>query len=340
MAGPLRVVFMGTPDFAVPSLRALAARPDLVKILAVYTQPDRPAGRGQKVTEPPIKLLARELGITILQPEDINDADEKRKLADQMADVVIVVAYAQFLSRAILSTPRLGCINVHSSLLPKYRGAAPIQYAIWKGEKESGVSTMKLVPKMDAGPVLLQKSIPIAAEMTAAELHDALAVLGGGLLVETLEQLREGKQTEKEQDESLVSFAPLIKKENGLIQWDKPGHEITAQIRAFDPWPGTFGRSTRGTLKILKARFHSNVSGAPDTIAIGDIFTQAGGLWVRCADGWIELLRVQPEGRRPMEIQEFLNGLHNASFGFEQAAPPKEEEKHVAKTENWVENKK
>ncbi|MBI3555932.1 MAG: methionyl-tRNA formyltransferase [Deltaproteobacteria bacterium] len=340
MAGPLRIVFMGTPDFAVPSLRALAARPDLVNILRVYTQPDRPAGRGQKVTEPPIKIVALELGLTVLQPENVNDADEKRKLADLMADVVIVVAYAQFLSRAILNTPRLGCINVHSSLLPKYRGAAPIQYAIWKGERESGVSTMKLVPKMDAGPVLLQKSTPITDEMTAAELHDALANMGGALIVETLEQLREGKQTEKEQDESLVTFAPLIKKEHGLIYWDKPGHEILAQIRAFDPWPGTFGRSTRGTLKILKARFHSNVEGAPAGGAAGDIFTLAGGLWVKCGDGWIELLRVQPEGRRAMEIQEFLNGLHNASFGFEKSDGLKVEEKHVAKTENWVEGKK
>ena len=340
MPGPLRVVFMGTPDFALPSLRALAARPDLVNILAVYTQPDRPSGRGQKVTEPPVKIVGKELGLTILQPEDINDADEKRKLADYMADVVVVVAYAQFLSRAILNTPRLGCINVHSSLLPKYRGAAPIQYAIWKGEKESGVSTMKLVPKMDAGPVLLQKSIPITEEMTAAQLHDELAKLGGDLIVETLEQLRTGKQTEKEQDEALVTFAPLIKKEHGLIQWGRPGQEILAQIRAFDPWPGTFGRSTRGTLKILKARFHSNVSGAPTTTAVGDIFTLAGGLWVKCTDGWIELLRVQPEGRRPMEIQEFLNGLHNSSFGFEKTAAPAEAEKPVAKTENWVDNKK
>ena len=151
---------MGTPDFAVPSLKAISARPDLARVVAVYTQPDRPAGRGQKLSQPPVKVLAEELGIPVSQPENINEPTEKRNLADLMADVVVVVAYAQFLSKAILNTPRLGCINVHSSLLPKYRGAAPIQYAIWKGETESGVSTMKLVPKMDAGPVILQKSIP------------------------------------------------------------------------------------------------------------------------------------------------------------------------------------
>lgn len=307
---------MGTPDFAVPSLRAIAARPDLAKILAVYTQPDRPAGRGQKVTMPPIKNVALELGLPVYQPENINDADEKRKLADHMADIVVVAAYAQFLSRAILNLPRLGCINVHSSLLPKYRGAAPIQYAIWKGEKESGVSIMRLVPKMDAGPVVIQKSTPITDDMTAAMLHDELSKIGGGLIVEALEQIRDGKHVEKEQDESLVTYAPLIKKEDGLISWEKPGHEILCQIRAFDPWPGTFGRSTRGTLKIHKAKFHQNGMGAPSEAKPGDIFTKAGGLWVRCADGWIELLVVQPEGRKVMQIQEFLNGVKNVEFGF------------------------
>ncbi|MBI3542818.1 MAG: methionyl-tRNA formyltransferase [Deltaproteobacteria bacterium] len=316
MAAPLRVVFMGTPDFAVPSLRALAARPDLANIVAVYTQPDRPSGRGQKITEPPIKIVAKELGLKILQPENVNDPDEKRALVDIMADVVVVVAYAQFLSQAILNTPRLGCINVHSSLLPKYRGAAPIQYAIWQGEEESGVSTMRLVPKMDAGPVLLQKSIPITDEMTASQLHDELAKIGGELIVDTLALVRDGKHVEKEQDEAQVTYAKLIKKEDGLIDWTKTGREIINQIRAFDPWPGTFGRSTRGMIKILKAKFHANVSGAPSSATAGDILSQAGGLWVKCADGWVELLQVQPEGRKPMQVQEFLNGLHNAHFGF------------------------
>ncbi len=158
---------MGTPDFALPSLRGLHANPDIVKVVAVYTQPDRPAGRGQKITKPPVKVLAEELGYPVFQPESINTPDERKKLADQMADFFIVVAYAQFLSAGVLNLPRGYCINVHSSLLPKYRGAAPIQYAIWKGEKESGVTTMKLVSKMDAGPILLQKSIPIHDTMTS-----------------------------------------------------------------------------------------------------------------------------------------------------------------------------
>lgn len=317
MPAPLRVVFMGTPDFAVPSLRALAARPDVANILAVYTQPDRPAGRGMKLTKPPIKIVAEELGLPIFQPENINDAEEKRKLADKMADVVVVVAYAQFLSSAVLNTPRLGCINVHSSLLPKYRGAAPIQFAVWKGEKESGVTTMRLVKKMDAGPILLQKSMPIPPEMTARELHDELSKLGGGLIVETLEGLRDGKVQDIAQDESQVTYAALIKKEDGLIDWTRPGQEIINQIRAFDPWPGTFSRSTRGTIKILKARFHPNVQGAPSSLPPGELFLGAGSLWIRCADGWIEPLSLQPEGKKAMTPQEFMNGLRNNPVSFQ-----------------------
>ncbi|MEW6056441.1 MAG: methionyl-tRNA formyltransferase [Bdellovibrionota bacterium] len=317
MSVPFRVVFMGTPDFAVPSLSALAARPDLAKILGVYTQPDRPAGRGQKITAPPIKVLAEKLELPVFQPENINDPDEKRKLADMMSDVVVVVAYAQFLSRAILNIPRLGCINVHSSLLPKYRGAAPIQYAIWKGEKETGVTTMKLVPKMDAGPILLQRSIPIEDEMTGRELHDKLSVVGGELIVETLTLLQENKLPEKEQDESLVTYASLISKEHGLISWNKPGREILNQIRAFDPWPGTYAKSNRGIIKIHKAKLQSNVLGTPEGATPGEIFMSPSSIFVKCADGWLELIALQPEGKKTMTSQEFLNGIRNSSFSFD-----------------------
>jgi len=314
MAAPLRVVFMGTPDFAVPSLRKIAAHPELATIIAVYTQPDRPAGRGMKMTAPPVKHLAQELGLTIFQPENINEPDEKRKLADQMADVVVVVAYAQFLSKAILNTPRLGCVNVHSSLLPKFRGAAPIQYAIWRGEKESGITTMRLVSKMDAGPILLQRSIPISEEMTTPELHDKLAEIGGDLILETLAGLQNGSVTETPQDESQVTYASLIKKEDGRIDWNKSGVEIKHQVRALNPWPGTFTHSTRGAIKIHKIKLHDKVLGAPNTAEPGETFIGAGGLWVRCSDAWIELLTVQPEGKKAMSVQEFLNGLREKSL--------------------------
>jgi methionyl-tRNA formyltransferase len=314
---PLRVIFMGTPEFAVPSLRALAKAPEIARLIAVYTQPDRPAGRGQKLTKPPIKLVAEELNLPIFQPENVNDPDEKRKLADMLPDIVVVVAYAQFLNRAILSIPRLGCVNVHSSLLPKFRGAAPIQYAIWKGEKESGVTTMRLVQKMDAGPIYLQKSLPITEDMTSSELHDKLAEMGGELIVETLRQHQQSTAKEIEQDENKATYANLINKEDGLIVWEKGGTEILNQIRALNPWPGTFARSTRGTLKVHKAKFHGNINGAPAEAAPGDPFLKAGGLWVKCANGWIELLIVQPEGKRPMTSAEFLNGVRNSEIAFE-----------------------
>lgn len=308
---------MGTPEFATPTLRALATRPDVASILAVYTQPDRPAGRGQKLTKPPVKILAEELKLPVFQPENVNLAEENRKLADMMADVVVVVAYAQFLGKAILNIPRLGCVNVHSSLLPKYRGAAPIQYAIWKGETETGVSTMRLVQKMDAGPTLLQRSIPIGPNMMADELHDKLAVLGAQLLIETLEQLRDGKATEVAQDEAYATYAKLIRKEDGLIRWESPGIEIVRQIRAMHPWPGTYARSTRGLMKVHRVNFHPNLSGAPANAVPGGVFLGTGSLFVKCADGWLELLTIQPEGKPQMTTQQFLNGLRDKKFSFE-----------------------
>lgn len=318
MQPPLRVVFMGTPEFAVPSLRALAARPDVARILAVYTQPDRPAGRGQTVAKPPVKVLAEELKIPVFQPEKLNAPDEKRRLADLLPDIIVVVAYAHFLGRAILNLPRLGCINVHSSLLPKYRGAAPIQYAILNGEKETGVTTMRLVEKMDAGPILLQARVSIPADMTAKVLHDKLSEVGAKVLVETLAKLRDRSLDDIPQDETSATYAKLIKKEDGLVRWNSGGEQIINQIRAFAPWPGTYGWSTKGTIKILKATFHADASvqGTPNDKTPGETFAQAGSIWVRCSDGWIELLEIQPEGKRPMKVQEFLNGIRNVPVEF------------------------
>lgn len=311
MPAPLRVVFMGTPEFALPALRALHETSDVANVVAVYTQPDRPAGRGKKITKPPVKVLAEELGLPVFQPDDINHPDERRKLADQIADVCVVVAYAQFLSPGILNLPRVGCVNIHSSLLPKYRGAAPIQYAIWKGESETGVTTMRLVSKMDAGPILLQKKIAIGAGMTASELHAALAAEGAALIIETLRGLRDGSVRETAQDESRASFAPSLKKEHGRIDWSRPGIEILRQVRAFDPWPGSFARTTRGLLKVHKAAFHEHLPGAPDDAAPGDLFLGAGSFLVRCGSGWIELLNVQPENGNSMESRSYLNGIRN-----------------------------
>lgn len=305
---PLRIVFMGTPEFSVPSLRALAAHPDLVNIVSVYTQPDRPAGRGMKLTPPPVKIVAQELGYAVRQPENVNRGDEPRLLADDMADLFVVVAYAQFLGRAVLNTPRLGCINVHSSLLPKYRGAAPIQFAVLNGETQSGVTTMRLVQKMDAGPILMQKSVPVGAEMTAGQLHDLLSEVGAELLIETIKAYREDRIIETEQDESQVTYASLITKEMGRINWTKTAREVLNHIRGMHPWPCAFAMTNRGLLKVHKAKLlqNSGVQGA-----VGSFDWSSGVLKARCADQWIELEVVQLEGKKPMAAQELLNGIQS-----------------------------
>ncbi len=317
---PLRVVFMGTPDFAVPSLQALLDHPEVANVVAVYTQPDRPAGRGQHLHKPPVKDLIEKYEIPLHQPEKLNTQVECRRLADYYADLFIVVAYSHFLSNAVLNIPRLGCVNVHSSLLPKYRGAAPIHWAILKGESETGVTTMKLVEKMDAGPILMQRSIPIPEEMTTQELHDALAKVGANLLIDTLIQIQNRSHIEKKQDPSEVSFAPKIKKEDGLIHWTEKGVDIIRKIRAFKPWPGTFVHSSEGIFKIHKAVYHKAVAGAPYNLIPGEYYAKAGIFLVRCKDGWVELLEVQPEGKKVMSSSEFLNGLHNLpNFSFKQS---------------------
>lgn len=314
VAAPFRVVFMGTPEFAVPVLKALIGRPDLARIVGVYTQPDRPAGRGQLIAKSAVKVVAEELNLPLFQPENVNEPEEKRRLADLMSDLAVVAAYAQFLGKGVLNTPRLGCFNVHSSLLPKYRGAAPIQYAIWKGERETGVTIMKMSSKLDAGAILLQEASPIGPQMTARDLHDELSRLGARLIVEALSRMqREGHLKEVHQEEDQATYAPALTKEQGLIDWNKSGEEVLRQIRAFDPWPGTYGRSTRGILKVHKAKCHASLSGAPSGAAPGAVFTGAGGFFVKVGDGWLELLTVQPEGKKMMSAQEFLNGIRNVS---------------------------
>ena len=305
---------MGTPDFAVPSLQALIDSTDLCSVVGVYTQPDRPAGRGQKLQQSPIKELALKNNIPVYQPENINDADEKRKLADHMVDLVVVVAYAQFLGKAVLNIPRLGCINVHSSLLPKYRGAAPIQYAILNGEKETGVTIMRLVLKMDAGPILLQDKISIDPNMRFQELHDKLAVLGSALLVKTVDGLKKSTIKDIAQDEAEVTYAKLIKKEDGLIDWTFSFEQIKNKLRAFDPWPGTYVLTSLGKLKIHQITFIRSLGSEKDFSSLGTILSLNGSLFIRCSDGWVEILELQPEGKRKMKTGEFLNGLRETSL--------------------------
>lgn len=232
------IVFMGTPAFAGPTLEALIKAGFDVKL--VLTQPDRPVGRGQKLSIPPVKAIALENNIPVLQPERLKGNEEVFEAIKAAApDAIVVVAYGQFLPKSILDLPPFGCVNVHASLLPKYRGAAPIQWAIANGESTTGVTTMLMAQKMDAGPILLQEETPILPEDTTETLSLRLSEMGGKLLVETLHRLFVGTVIPQAQDETQVTFASLIKKEDGVINWERPATEIANRIRAFSPWPGS-----------------------------------------------------------------------------------------------------
>lgn len=290
---------MGTPAFAVPSLEAAAAKHD---VALVVTQPDRPAGRGKKLTPPPVKETALALGLDVYQPEKIRDDAAWDRLVALAPDVIVVVGYGQFIPKRILDLPPHGCVNVHSSLLPKYRGAAPANWAIARGETVSGVSTMRLVPKMDAGDVLLQREVEIGPEETAAELNERLAPLGAGLLLETLASLEAGTITPQVQDEDAVTFAPLMKREDGLIDWTASAREIHNRMRGFDPWPGAYTARDGRRLHLRKARI-SDRGGDPGRVAI-----DGGRLWIGTGDGSLEALEVQPEGKKRMSVSDFVRG--------------------------------
>lgn len=298
----MRVVFMGTPAFAVPSLEAVVKAGHDVPL--VVTQPDRPAGRGKKLTPPPVKEKALELGLEVGQPEKIRDV--LQHLQDLAPDVIVVVGYGQFIPQKILDLPEHGCVNVHSSLLPKYRGAAPANWAIVNGDTETGVSTMRLVKKMDAGDVLLQRRTQIGDEETASELNARLAPIGAELLVETLAGLEAGTIAAQPQDESEVTFAPLMKREDGEIDWTLSARDVVNRARGFDPWPGAYTTYRGKRLHIRKARAIQE-SGEP-----GLLRTDGGRLLVGCGEGSIETLIVQPEGKPRMPAADFVRGRRPA----------------------------
>ncbi len=312
MKAPLRVVFMGTPEFSVPCLRALHSSPDLANILAVYTQPDRPAGRGQKIHKPAVKIFAEENKIPVLQPENINTPEESRRLSSFMADVFVVVAYAQLLKPGVLNLPRIFCLNVHASLLPKYRGAAPIQYSILKGDLETGITTMKMVSKLDAGPMIHKKSIPLHSDLTTIELQNKLSLLGAETLIETMQMLQSGDFKEVPQNDQDATYAPSLKKTDGHILWNESAVEINRKIRALNPWPGTYTNSSKGLIKILKATPIETIAGTPPDAKCGDLFTRTGKLIVRCKNDWLEIQELQPENKPKMQANDFLNGIRNS----------------------------
>ncbi len=302
---------MGTPDFAAVILKALAQWPR-GEIVAVYTQPDRPAGRGHKLTPSPVKRLALESGLPVLQPPSLKNADARAELAALRPDVLVVAAYGLILPDAVLAVPRLAPINVHASLLPRYRGAAPIQRAImenWGPDAQSGVAIMRVASRLDAGPVYAEASLPIG-EHTAGSLHDALAHLGAGLLVRVLDDLLDGRAVAHEQDESRADYAAKISKEDGYIDWERPAAEVHARIRGVTPWPGAHAVFVLpgGTEELPLLLAPGEVGECADGAKPGDVLHDAHGLSVACADFWYRLSLVRPQGRKDMPVRDFING--------------------------------
>lgn len=294
-----RIVFMGTPDFAVPALRLLIQHHD---VLGVVTQPDRPAGRSRQVQMSPVKQAALEAGISVFQPEKIRRPEAVEELRQWQPDAYIVAAFGQILPQTVLDIPPHGSINIHASLLPRWRGAAPIQAAIRAGDAETGITIMKMDAGLDTGPMLRQRAIPIAADETGQSLHDKLAELGGTLLIETLPGYLSGELPPQPQDDALATFAPRIEKEAGRIDWTQPATVIERAIRAFTPWPGTF---TLWNGKQLKIHAGETGSGSAEP---GHVVRANGRVAIGTASGLFFPTRLQLEGKSQVSIDDFARG--------------------------------
>ena len=297
----MKILFMGTPDFAAGSLKSLIDAG--YEITAVVTQPDRPKGRSGQPVFSPVKEVAVAAGIPVLQPVRIKNPEDTAKLLEYPADIYVIAAFGQILSKEILDQPRLGCINVHASLLPKYRGASPIQRVILDGEKETGITIMQMNEGLDTGDILYKKSLELSPDETFETLHDRLMNLGGEALLEALPLIEEGKITPVIQNDSLSNYAPLIKKEDGKIDWKKTSDQLYAQVRAFNPWPGAFTRQGGKVLKIWGAE-PAEGKGNPGEI----IEVDKKSFTVACGEGALKIVSLQPEGKKKMDTASFLLG--------------------------------
>lgn len=301
----MRIVFMGTPDFAVGSLQALCES-GKHEILAVVTQPDRPKGRGNKLLQTPVKEYALEQGLTVYQPQKVKTLEFVELLHELQPELIVVAAFGQFLSKEILELPKYGCINVHASLLPKYRGAAPIQYAIIKGEKESGVTIMQMDIGMDTGAMLDKVVVPIAENTTMGELHDALREQGAALLLQVIDKIATGTAVAEPQDDVQATYATLLDRSMEHIDWSKTAQEVHNLIRGFNPAPSTFTKLPNG--KSLKI-WGSKMTGKSSAAAAGTVIeTGKHSFFVACGEGVLEITEVQPESKKRMPAQVFLNG--------------------------------
>jgi len=297
-----KIVFMGSPNFAIPTLKALIEN---FTVEGVVTQPDRPAGRGRKLTQPPVKVLAQEAGIPVIQPQRLHkDSEAMNQLRNWEPDLIVVAAFGQILKPEVLDLPPFGCVNVHGSLLPRWRGAAPVNAAILHGDTETGITIMKMDPGMDTGPMISKRYIPILPEDTAGSLFEKLAVLGAELLVETLPGYLRGELLPQPQDDAQATYAPMLNKSEGELDFNQPAADLARKVRAFNPWPGTFFEWSGTSLKV-----HAAHPEGPGTPGIGVLTTSGNLPAVGTSVGLLTLDEVQPAGKKSMPGEVFLRGV-------------------------------
>lgn len=299
-----QIIFMGTPGFAVPGLKALVEQGH--DILAVVTQPDRPKGRGRKIVPSPVKTFARACEIEVLQPKYASSPEFCEKIRNKGPDILIVVAFGQILKKALLEIPRIGALNIHASLLPKYRGAAPIQWAILNRESKTGLTAMWMDEGLDSGPILLQEEVSILPDETAGQLHDRLSALAGDFLLRTLDGLAEDQLKETPQDPAAATFAPKIDRGMASIKWDQPAEAVSALIRALDPWPGAFSTFRGKEIKLFSSRVADKGGiGLPGRV----LGREKGLLEVATSEGVVEIGELQIPGKKRLPAREFLKGF-------------------------------
>ena len=301
MTQPLRIIFAGTPDFAARHLQALINSEH--QIVGVYSQPDRPAGRGKKLKASEVKALALEHDLPVFQPQSLKTDDALEELSSLNADIMIVVAYGLILPKAILDAPRLGCLNVHGSILPRWRGAAPIQRAIWAGDQQTGVTIMQMDEGLDTGDMLHISRCPIDSTETSASLYAKLAELGPDALIDTINRLANGDITPEPQNDADANYAKKLSKDEANIDWSMDAEQIERNIRAFNPWPVCFTQMRGNTVKIYQANVVEQ-SGAAGTVLASD----KNGIVVACGKHALSISELQPQGKKPMAINDFLNG--------------------------------
>lgn len=301
MTTPLRIVFAGTPDFAARHLMALISSEH--DVVAVYSMPDKPAGRGKKLKASEVKLTALEHNIPVYQPSSFNSTDAQKQLSSLNADIMLVVAYGLLLPKDVLSSPRLGCLNVHGSILPRWRGAAPIQRALWSGDNHTGVTIMQMDEGLDTGDMLNIATCPITPTDTSASLYEKLADLGPKALLDTLSSIQNDTVIATKQDDTLATYAKKLSKEEANLDWQLSAEQLSRNIRAFNPWPICYTTLNKQTVKIWQATVVDGHA-EPGTIIKSD----KTGITIACSEQALNITRLQPQGKKPMSVQDFLNG--------------------------------